>query len=57
MANLPLANVAVLARPLIDAVAPVAINVGGCGEVDTASKRSGRTFCEKRNRPELSFAT
>jgi hypothetical protein len=41
-ANFPLANEDMVADPLKDAVAPVIIKEGGCGELSTDSKRSGR---------------
>lgn len=43
-ANLPAAKEEKLAEALRDAVAPVRIRVGGCGEVDVASSRRGVAF-------------
>src|SRR3569833_1671319 len=37
----------------MDAVAPVTIRLGGCGESSTASSSRGRAFLAKLNRPEL----
>jgi hypothetical protein len=41
--------------PLRDAVAPVMIREGGCGELETASRRRGRVALEKRKNPFLLF--
>lgn len=52
-ANLPAAKVANRADPRTDAVAPVTISVGGCGEDGTASRRDGSVCCAKLKRPRL----
>lgn len=52
-ANLPLANEALVARAEIDAVVPVMIRDGGCGDDSTESRRSGSTACAKRKNPRL----
>ncbi len=48
MANLPVAKDAQFAEPLMEAVAPVNIREGGCGELGTEDRRRGRVAWEKR---------
>lgn len=53
MANLPAAKAEKPAEALTDAVAPVVIKVGGCGESLTASRSRGSVFCAKLKNASL----
>lgn len=50
---MPEAMDAKLAEPRTDAVAPVAMSVGACSEVETASRRSGIVAWPKTKKPRL----
>jgi hypothetical protein len=50
---LPVAKEAQLALPLMEAVAPVKIRVGGCSDLGTEERRRGSAAWEKRYAPLL----
>lgn len=52
-ANLPAAKLENFALPLIEAVAPVTIRDGGCGDESTDSRSKGSVFWAKWKRPWL----
>lgn len=52
-ANLPAAKLANFALPLMEAVAPVTIRDGGCGDESTDSRSKGSVLWAKRKRPWL----
>lgn len=56
-ANLPAAKLVNFALPLIEAVAPVTIRDGGCGDESTDSRSKGRVFWAKWKRPWLCVAS
>ena len=55
MAHLPVAKEAQRAEPLIEAVAPVKIRVGGYWVWVVEARSQGRTACEKRKAPRLGW--